>query len=433
MLKQTAIAAVAALVVVGAALYWLSFNPQYVAAYTLSPAPTADELGLTVDPGGTSDLSVTGSNWLYKPHNRLGVRHAADVLHTITVPRGDGPVSMLPPADPAAIDIFAGVTIPGADDLDTHLEGTNTDAIVVLKDGRLVHEQYLNGQTAADRHALMSVTKSFTGLIAEMLLAEGVLDDTQLVSHYVPELADSAWGDATVRQVMDMEVGINWNEDYADPDSDISHFIYASGTIPWPWEAAYSSLYEFLPSISKQGDHGEFFQYVTATTEALGWVIRRATGKPFEELMFERLYSRLGAEHDAYYIADAEDTVMTGGGLNTSVRDLARLAQLVANRGGWQSEQVVDAAIIDKIRAGGDPSHYNQGLSETASYKSQWYVDAPLNKMTAVGIHGQMIYIDFANNLVIVQQSSNPDAVGMFYLNMGLFFEAVSAAYGAAS
>ena len=71
MLKQTAIAAVAALVVVGAALYWLSFNPQYVAAYTLSPAPTADELGLTVDPGGTSDLSVTGSNWLYKPHNRL--------------------------------------------------------------------------------------------------------------------------------------------------------------------------------------------------------------------------------------------------------------------------------------------------------------------------------------------------------------------------
>ena len=94
---------------------------------------------------------------------------------------------------------------------------------------------------------------------------------------------------------------------------------------------------------------------------------------------------------------------------------------------------MVDAAIIDKIRAGGDPSHYNQGLSETASYKSQWYVDAPLNTITAVGIHGQMIYIDFANNLVIVQQSSNPDAVGMFYLNMGLFFEAVSAAYGAAS
>ena len=208
-----------------------------------------------------------------------------------------------------------------------------------------------------------------------------------------------------------------FDETYADPNSDISRFIYASGLLPWPdGQAEFDSLYDFLASLGKQDSHGREFQYTTATTEVLGWVITKRGGKPFHQQFEERLFSRIGAEYDAYFAADTQNVAVAGGGLSVTLRDMARLVLLVANDGFWNGQQIVPQAIIQKIKQGGDPSHFPDFLGETASYKSQWYVDASQGTLRALGIHGQEVFVDAASGIVIVQQSSHPNAVGLYSL-----------------
>ncbi len=113
--------------------------------------------------------------------------------------------------------------------LDGYLVDEHVDALLLWHDGRLRQEIYRNGQTRRDRHIVFSVTKSFTGLLAEMLIEDGLLDDRRLVSEYIAELGHGAYADATLRHVLDMEVGIDFDEVYDDPDAEIARFAYAAG------------------------------------------------------------------------------------------------------------------------------------------------------------------------------------------------------------
>ena len=156
------------------------------------------------------------------------------------------------------------------------LEDQHIDALVLWSHGKLRQEIYRNGETARTRHLMMSVTKSFTGLVAEMLIAEGKLDETKQITDYVPELKGSAYDGATLRNLMNMEIGIDFSEIYDDPNSTIFQFSYAAGFRPVPpGVKAFPSLYEFLPSLRKKGEHGKDFHYVTANSEVLGWVIEK--------------------------------------------------------------------------------------------------------------------------------------------------------------
>jgi len=149
------------------------------------------------------------------------------------------------------------------------------------------------------------MTKSMTGLLAEIRAVEGKLDDTALVSAIVPELAGSAFGNATVRQVMDMTTGLAYSEDYSDPDADI--WIYSRAASPLPKPADYSGpdgYFEYLQTVQPEGRHGEAFHYKTINTDALGWIISRVSGMVFTELLSDRIWSRMGAEQDAYVTVD---------------------------------------------------------------------------------------------------------------------------------
>jgi CubicO group peptidase (beta-lactamase class C family) len=124
------------------------------------------------------------------------------------------------------------------------------------------------------------MTKSMTGLLAEILVAEGALDDQAQVASIVPELADSASASATVRQVMDMTTALDYSEDYADPNADI--WVYSAAASPLPKPAGYqgpNGYFEYLQTVQQQGDHGEAFGYRTINSDALGWIISRVTGK----------------------------------------------------------------------------------------------------------------------------------------------------------
>jgi CubicO group peptidase (beta-lactamase class C family) len=388
----------------------------YRAAHAKTPE-TAAALGLMQGVPAPADARVTWANWIRAPFNRWGFQHVGQLLPTLTVHGGGTPPATLAAA-PMPLDGFEFDSLSGAKQtLGDHLAATYTDACLILQGGMVRYEGYWNGQTRATRHIMFSCTKSVIGLVAEVLIDRGIFDENAATARYIPELAGSAFGDATIRQVLDMAVGIDYVEKYDDPDSSSSHYGYASGLLPAPEGLGrYASLYEYLPSLMTRGSHGGLFHYVTAVTEVLGWAMERASGKSSDRLVEEMLWSKIGVERDAYFAADPWGRAITGAGFNATLRDLARFGRLVLQEGKIDGVEILPAGTIRKIAAGGDAAAFARDAEFSAwapgaSYRSQWYVfnDGEPSIM-ACGIHGQYIFIDFAADLVVVKQSSLPEA-----------------------
>lgn len=290
-----------------------------------------------------------------------------------------------------------------------------TDGILVLHKGRVVYERYFGVLTPAGQHGAMSITKTFTGTLAAQLVAEGTLDPQRKVADYVPELARSAFGDATVRQVMDMTTGIRFSEDYADPNAEV--WAHAAAGNPLSKPEGYQgprSYYEFLQTVRPEGRHGEAFHYRTANADALGWIIARVSGRSVAQLLSERIWSRLGAEQDAYISVDASGTPFAGGGMNAGLRDLARFGELMRNGGRHNGQQVIPQAVVDDIRAGASREDFAKAgydLLQGWSYRNMWWVTHnPNGAFMARGVYGQALYIDPAAEMVIARFASHPVA-----------------------
>ncbi len=298
------------------------------------------------------------------PALRWSVSHFRQLMPTINVSRGLGAPVALPRAMRADIDALSFMPI-GADKPMTwkeSLAANYTDGIVVLHRGRIVYERYFGVFKEDGQHAAMSVTKSVIGTLGAMLVAEGRLAAEKQVADYVPELARSAFGNATIRQVLDMTTALKYSEDYTDPDAQV--WAHAKAGSPLPKPDGYSgprSYYEFLQTVGPEGRHGEKFGYKTVNTDVLGWVIARATGRNVAELLSERIWSRLGAEQDAYMTVDSIGTPFAGGGLNTGLRDLARFGEMLRNGGRFNGRQIVSSEVVDDIRGGGDKKAFAQG------------------------------------------------------------------------
>lgn len=293
------------------------------------------------------------------------------------------------------------------------LDANYTDGIVVLHRGRIVYERYFGVLKPEKQHLAFSVTKSYVATLAAMLIAEGVIDEKAVAAKYVPELAGSGFGDATIRQLMDMTTGLNYSENYADAKSPIWEFSRAIGLLPRPegYRGA-DGNYAYLKGVAKAGVHGEKFVYLTVNTDALGWVLSRVTKKPLAELVRERFWSKLGVEQDAFFEVDSLGVEFAGGGLNLSLRDMARFGEMMRLGGQYRGKQIVAPAVIDDIRKGGDKEKFAGAGYKTlpgASYRSGWWVlHNEDGAYAARGIHGQGIYVDPAAEMVIARFASHP-------------------------
>jgi CubicO group peptidase (beta-lactamase class C family) len=291
----------------------------------------------------------------------------------------------------------------------------SVDGIIILHQGKVVYERYFSGMDGSDLHALMSVTKSFTGTLAASLVAEGRLDPTKRVDYYLPELKGSGFGDATVRQVMDMTTSIDYSEEYTDPNAEVWGFSAAGNAMIEHPEGTPQGYHDYLATVRKEGTHGELFGYRTVNTDVLGWIVERVGGAPLAEQLQERIWSRMGMEQDAYYQVDATGTAFAGGGLNASLRDLARFGEMMRKEGRWRGEQIIPREVVEDIRTGSDPepfaaSDYGKKLPGW-SYRNMWWVaNNPNGAFMARGVHGQAIYIDPTAEMVIVRVASNPQA-----------------------
>jgi len=232
---------------------------------------------------------------------------------------------------------------------------------------------------------------------------------------YVPELANSGFGNATIRQLLDMTTAIKFSENYNDPNAEV--WAHANAGNPLPKPKDYSgprSYYEFLQTIKKQGNHGEAFSYKTANTDCLGWIIARISGKSIAQLLSERIWSRIGAEQDAYFSVDSIGTPFAGGGLNLGLRDLARFGELLRNDGKYNGSQIIPKAAVDDIRQGGEPEKFvkaGYNLLEGWSYRNMWWVTHnDHGAFMARGVHGQRLYIDPIAKVVIARFASHPVA-----------------------
>ncbi|MDR5898512.1 serine hydrolase [Halomonas vilamensis] len=290
-----------------------------------------------------------------------------------------------------------------------------TDGVLVLHKGRVVYERYDGCLDENTLHGAMSVTKSLTGLMAEVLVAEGKLDETVLVSGIIPELKQSAFGDATVRQVLDMTTALDYSEDYSDPEAEV--WTYAAAGSPWPKTEGYDgprSYYDYLQTVRKEGKHGEALGYKTVNADAAGWLIARTTGVYVAEYLSNRIWSKIGAEREAFYTVDSIGTPFAGGGFNAILRDMARFGQLVLNEGKWGGEQIIPTQAIARIREGGDREAFAKAgydLLEGWSYRGMWWVSHDDHgSIAARGVHGQTIWIDPAAEMVIARFASNPVA-----------------------
>ena len=361
------------------------------------------------------------SDFFSFPKLRWTVCNFRQLMPTRQVSRGLGAPAPLETALDDAIDEVTFRTL-GGDEVMTWQESLSrnyTDGILIMHEGKIVYERYFGSMAEDGQHAAMSVTKSLTGLLAEILISEGTLDDSALVSTVVPELGESAFGSATIRQVMDMTTALEYSEDYSDPNADV--WIYGAAASPMPKPADYEgprSYYEYLQTVRQNGVHGDAFHYKTINTDTLGWIIARATGKHLTDLLSERIWSRIGAEQDAYFTVDSIGVPFAGGGLNAGLRDMGRFGQLVLDEGVFHGERLFPADAVQRIRRGGSKEAFvDAGFSTLpgASYCGMWWVlHNPHGAFAARGVHGQTVYIDPTAQMVIVRFASFPVAQNSF-------------------
>lgn len=362
-------------------------------------------------------IRYTDEDYFSFPKLRWTACHFRQLMPTVGVSRGPGAARALPRRLDDAIDALPFTPSGSTTRMSwaQSLAANYTDGIVVLHDGVVVYERYSGCLDELGQHGAMSVTKSITGLLGEMLVAEGAIDETQRVGAIIPELKDSAFGDATVKQVLEMTTALRYSEDYADPNAEVWAYAAAGSTLPPP--AGYTgprSYYEYLQTVQKQGRHGEAFGYKTINTDALGWIIARRTGQSVAQLLQSRIWQRIGAEQDAYYTVDSTGTPFAGGGFNAGLRDLARVGQLLLDEGKVDGQTVVPAAAIDRIRAGGDTQAFAKaGYPQLPgwSYRGMWWISHNEHgAYMARGVHGQALYIDPTARVVIARFGSHPVA-----------------------
>ncbi|MER8524495.1 beta-lactamase family protein [Mesorhizobium sp. M1076] len=356
------------------------------------------------------------------PEIRWSLSHMRELVPTVPVRRGDGAwLSFGKPsaADTASVESLVFSDATGRIRRFEALFDTYADEIVVLHRGQLVYERYFGALDPHLPHACFSVTKSYAGTLAACLVHEGVLDDGKLIPHYLPELRGTAWADATLRQVMDMQTGLDYREDEADERSSSSIYMRACRTRPRPvgYDGPQTSC-DYLRTVRKEGAHGEVFAYKSVNTQVMAWVMARVTGRSFAQLLHEHLWAPLGCEEDGYLVVDPAGVPSASGGLYASLRDLARFGELIRREGEWNGKQLIPAPVLDDIRRGGDPAKFAKVASERLSgysYRSQWWLSHnELGAIEARGIHGQRLYIAPGAEMVIARFGSQPVASSAF-------------------
>jgi CubicO group peptidase (beta-lactamase class C family) len=372
------------------------------------------------------DQLVTLSNWRTPPFNRWAFNHVSELVPSSFV-RSAIDASPLE-FDCRSLTDFRLSHKGGGVGFNDWLERTFTDSIVVMKDGKVVFESYADGQSPVIPHIWMSVSKSILGLVAGIVVERGQLDVDAPLTELIPELQGSAFDGATVRDALDMRVGISFDEDYHAAGGAIIEYRKSHLWDPVPVGEPPTDLRSFLLTLTERdGEHSGRFHYVSPNTDLLGWVLERATATRYADLVSETLWQPIQAERDAYITVDRFGAPRCAGGFCATPRDMARIGRLFVTAGRHGDAQVVpeswirDIVNFDGAAAWRTGDFFDLFEGATMHYRSKWYVlpgERPM--IFGVGVFGQHLFIDPAADLVVAKCSSQPLPLDPSFLSMTL-------------
>lgn len=339
------------------------------------------------------------------------------IIHNVDViSRGDGPIVALPYANKDILDFHFEDVDGNSLQLGTLLRRLRTDAFIVLKDGEIFAELYFNGMKPDTRHQMNSVTKSLVGALVGKLIFDQSLDANAPITNHLPELANSGMADATLQQALDMTISIDGSMSWTDPESIRIRTFKSAGFIKKEEDFPYQNSLELLASARKKGAHGAKFQYKPTSTELLGWSVSRVTGQSWQNKLSEFVWSKLGAERDAFVIVDPGGHGFAAAGMSATLRDLARFGLMLENDGFYNGSQIVPSEWIRATIRGNDAvRRAMQSDRELSAYGNGVFyhnhlrvLDSKEGEILATGGLGQKIYVNQKHNLVGVFFANNP-------------------------
>ncbi|MFD0078693.1 serine hydrolase domain-containing protein [Streptomyces sp. NPDC127166] len=340
-----------------------------------------------------------------------------ELIPSRSVWRGSGGASTLPTAPAGTLENLTFTGPQGQElTLTDLLARAETDALLVMHRGLLVHEEYLHGYEPHVPHFNASAAKSYLGLVAAVLAHEGQLDRGMQVAKIVPELAGTAFGDAQVDHLLHMGTQMSYAGRPYDKALEAQRYfaVLAPQLRPYSYTGP-ATIREHLATARATGEPGVDFRYENGNVEALAEVLRRVTGTTTSALLSEMIWSRIGAEEDAYYLLDSEGAEASCGGFSATARDLARLGEMIRCGGAIGDRQIIPEAVASTI-VSGVPDGYPRRVRfpaappeapATLSYHDLWWIpNDPYGSFMASGIHGQRLFISPALDLVIVHYAS---------------------------
>jgi CubicO group peptidase (beta-lactamase class C family) len=348
---------------------------------------------------------VTLANWRLAPYSRWAFQNVSEIVPSAVI-RAHAQ------AEPAALTLgsLAALEVDGVDGnatpLEAFLTASETDELVVMRDGAIVAEWSALHSDPSNAHIIFSISKSLTALLAAILAGKGLLSFDRLVGDYVPEAVGSAYADATVQQLFDMEISVDFVEDYLDTSGAFDRYRRATGWNPPKPHNPAPNLKTFVCGIGKgMGAHGEKHAYRSPNTDLAGMVVEQAGGGRLASLFSEHLWKPMGAKSDAMITVDRIGNARAAGGMSVTARDLALTGELVRREGAG----LIPQSWIADLWTGGNRKAWKTGdqsaLFANGSYRNYWY-ETGQGELAAIGIHGQWIWIDPATRTVIVKLSS---------------------------
>ncbi|PAP98367.1 beta-lactamase family protein [Mesorhizobium mediterraneum] len=363
---------------------------------------------MTNTPSHRAEIDL--SNWRTRPYSAWSFQNAAELVPSATIRSARQPET--PALDLGRLSDLVVADVAGKPrPLPDFLLESDTDNFVVMRGGNLVAEWHAPTSDPAKPHLVFSVSKSITGLLAGILIGQGMLSLDDRLAKHLPEAAGSAYGDATLRDLLNMQISIDFDEAYLSRDGAFDRYRRAMLWNPDKADDPAPDLKTFLCTLPKAAHpHGTRHAYRSPNVDMAAIILEQASGERFAELLSRLLWQPMGTHSDAQITVDRAGNPRASGGISMTARDLARVGELVRTGGGG----IVPADWIASLWAGGDRAIWAAGDQGYAypggSYRNYWY-DTGTGALAALGIHGQWLWIDPATQTVIVRQSSEPDPV----------------------
>ncbi|CDX11495.1 6-aminohexanoate-dimer hydrolase [Mesorhizobium sp. ORS 3324] len=378
---------------------------------------------------GFARKDVRLDNWRLRPFSQWSFQNVGELVPSVHVAAAFGGEEQ---AKPLSALLEEEITLAGgAETVEAFLKRSDADGLAIMKGGKLVGDWAAPHMAFGQRHIIFSISKSVTAILAGILEGEGVFEPEAPVTQYIPEAKGTAYGDACVRNVLDMTVSLDFEEAYLDPESAFAR--YRRATL-WNPGSGSESLSAFLLTLQRLAEpHGQTYRYRSPNSDLLGILLERASGKRISDLLSEKLWLPLGAGSGMSVTVDMEGTARTAGGMSMTPRDLARIGEMMRQGGTANGRRIVpEAWVRDTVASGGSHEAWRRGtmafLFPEGRYRNKWYqTGMPSGAFCGIGIHGQWIYVNPRNEVVIAKMSSQPEPVDdQLDVEIVAFFEALS-------